>query len=327
MGAYSSWNSTALAHHFLLFIACKRSKKVWSLANYVILGDDLVIRDKTLAIEYFKLLDMIGVEFSKEKTHVSETTFEFAKRFIHNGSEITPFPLTALYSSRSKPEMVYALVLEEQNKGWFQNQQPLDVYDRWLEYSHTPGKRRRVLKEDLFPTHQVMMALLGRMSEDEAVMPIVNKFFPSIVDKLEERKAEGGNPCRSILQSICLQCFAESNEDSGETSLGAIALDLVIYATSLDIHPDEQSNLISSIPHLGVQGLIEKMYLDIQQSNYEIDTLFKGDWKLGLKALAIPLSDEVFYLRNQDLRITSSRKLGNMLIGNLEQLAAYPQLI
>jgi hypothetical protein len=276
------------------------------------------------------MLKLIGVDFSREKTHISETSYEFAKRFIHNGVELTPFPLTALYSAKNRPETVYSLVLEEQRKDWFPNLGALDAYLRWSEVRRISRGFRNKSRDNLFPTHQVMMALQGRISEDEAVRPVVEKFFPNILEPLDKvfyDEESGRNPYRSLLQSICLECFAESNEDDGSTSLGVIALDLVIWSTSLDIHPDAQTQLIASIPVLGVQGLIEEMYLRIQKSAWELDTVFKRDWKLGPKALAIPLSDEVFYLRNKDLRITASRKLGNMLLLNLEQLAAYPQMI
>jgi hypothetical protein len=273
------------------------------------------------------MLKLIGVDFSQEKTHISKTTYEFAKRFVKNGIELTPFPLTSLFSSKGRPEMIYSLILEEQRKGWFPNQVALDAYCRWLEFGKFPRKFRKKSREELLPTHQMMMALQGRITEDEAIRPIVQKYYPNIESKFDEAIQEGRNPFLGMLQSICLQCFAESNEDDGKTSLGALALELVILSTSLDIHPDEQSELIQSLPILGVQGMIEDMYLRIQKSAYELDTIFKGDWKLGLKALTIPLSDEVYYLRNQDLRITSSKKLGDMLLSSLEQLAAYPQMI
>jgi hypothetical protein len=53
----------------------------WRSAPYVLLGDDIVIGDKTLAQEYMKILALIGVEVSRLKTHVSSDGMcEFAKR-------------------------------------------------------------------------------------------------------------------------------------------------------------------------------------------------------------------------------------------------------
>jgi hypothetical protein len=80
MGAYSSWNSFTLAHHFVVFQACERVGIRWKEANYVILGDDIVIGDDAIAKEYLNLMKGYGVSVSLQKTHVSPHTYEFAKR-------------------------------------------------------------------------------------------------------------------------------------------------------------------------------------------------------------------------------------------------------
>jgi hypothetical protein len=49
-------------------------------SKYVILGDDVVICDDRLAVEYNKIMKSLGVETSPLKTHVSKDTYEFAKR-------------------------------------------------------------------------------------------------------------------------------------------------------------------------------------------------------------------------------------------------------
>jgi hypothetical protein len=43
-----------------------------------------------------ELLDLLGLDYSKAKTHRSEKFFEFAKRMYLNGEEITPFPYSSL---------------------------------------------------------------------------------------------------------------------------------------------------------------------------------------------------------------------------------------
>lgn len=80
MGFYSSWASFAVAHHFVVYVACKRLRVDWKTARYVLLGDDIVIADTDIAREYRDILDSLGVEVSISKTHTSDHTFEFAKR-------------------------------------------------------------------------------------------------------------------------------------------------------------------------------------------------------------------------------------------------------
>lgn len=64
--------------------------------KYVLLGDDIVITDDQIAEKYLEVMETLDVPISKEKTHVSKTTCEFAKRWMHKGVEITPFPLHAV---------------------------------------------------------------------------------------------------------------------------------------------------------------------------------------------------------------------------------------
>jgi len=70
MGAYSSWASFAISHHFVMFVASQRSGIPWSSAKYVILGDDVLIGDSHLAEEYRKLLNTMGVVYPRRR-HLS----------------------------------------------------------------------------------------------------------------------------------------------------------------------------------------------------------------------------------------------------------------
>lgn len=48
--------------------------------DYIILGDDIVIKNDSVAKVYMKMMHKFGVELSEAKTHVSSTHYEFAKR-------------------------------------------------------------------------------------------------------------------------------------------------------------------------------------------------------------------------------------------------------
>jgi hypothetical protein len=43
-------------------------------------------------------MSILGVSISPTKSHVSKDTFEIAKRWIHKGIEITPFPTAGFLS-------------------------------------------------------------------------------------------------------------------------------------------------------------------------------------------------------------------------------------
>jgi len=48
--------------------------------QYIILGDDIVIKNDDVAREYIRVIGKLGVEISLAKTHKSLHSYEFAKR-------------------------------------------------------------------------------------------------------------------------------------------------------------------------------------------------------------------------------------------------------
>lgn len=118
MGALSSWASFTLAHHYVVYFCCRELNLSWKSLNYVLLGDDIVIAHKEVAEMYLKVIKDLGVEVSELKTHVSLDTCEFAKRWIHQGHEITPFPISSLKESSKRYYSLINLLLEVENKGW-----------------------------------------------------------------------------------------------------------------------------------------------------------------------------------------------------------------
>jgi len=64
-----------------MFYCIKKTKLYkWKDSPYVLLGDDIVIGCDTLLLEYLRVMEILGVEISKHKTHQSQHTYEFAKR-------------------------------------------------------------------------------------------------------------------------------------------------------------------------------------------------------------------------------------------------------
>lgn len=98
MGAYSSWPVFTLSHHLVVQFSAYRVNK-YPFADYLLLGDDIVIADRDVASSYKDVITHLGVTISEQKSHASEDTFEFAKRWFHKGTEITPFPLGSLVES------------------------------------------------------------------------------------------------------------------------------------------------------------------------------------------------------------------------------------
>ena len=69
----------ALTHHLLVCVAALRAG-IRRFKGYALLGDDLVLTNRRVTLEYLALLRELDMPVSEAKTHVSQDTYEFAKR-------------------------------------------------------------------------------------------------------------------------------------------------------------------------------------------------------------------------------------------------------
>jgi len=117
MGAMSSWSSFALTHHFVMYACCRLIGQRWNSARYVILGDDVLIGDSSLAEVYLAALSSLGVGVSRQKTYVSTDMCEFAKRYLFAGEEVTPFPVSSVTSNLGDVSLLVSALMGETRKG------------------------------------------------------------------------------------------------------------------------------------------------------------------------------------------------------------------
>jgi hypothetical protein len=109
MGARSSWAMFTLSHHMVVQYAAFLVG-VYPFRDYILLGDDIVITNDAVADKYVELITELGVGISPMKSHTSETTYEFAKRWFHHGVEVTGFPLNSVLTTITKPLELYTAV-------------------------------------------------------------------------------------------------------------------------------------------------------------------------------------------------------------------------
>jgi hypothetical protein len=102
MGILSSWPAMAITHHMIINY-CKW--KVGKLNTFhQVIGDDVAIASRSAAKEYEKIISILGVEISKEKSVLSNRNGNFgelAKRIFSNGKEISPIPPLILTDASS----------------------------------------------------------------------------------------------------------------------------------------------------------------------------------------------------------------------------------
>jgi hypothetical protein len=84
MGALSSWAMLALTHHLIVQFCAFRvfgTSSTW-FSGYEVLGDDIVIFDRSIYLEYLRVMSMLGVSCQPSKSIPAFNTAscEFAKR-------------------------------------------------------------------------------------------------------------------------------------------------------------------------------------------------------------------------------------------------------
>jgi len=113
MGTYSSWAVFTLTHHLLVHY-CAYINGIDNFDQYILLGDDIVIKNDIVAKSYIKILTSMGVEVSLNKTHMSLNTYEFAKRWIRpfTKEELTGLPLKGIITNFKNPFIVFLILYD-----------------------------------------------------------------------------------------------------------------------------------------------------------------------------------------------------------------------
>nr|BBG56023.1 RNA dependent RNA polymerase [Fusarium boothii mitovirus 1] len=102
MGGLSSWAGLAITHHWILQLCSSRLNNLGWETRYEILGDDIVIFDSKLAKMYLYVMQELGLEVNSSKSiNASHSGFEFAKRTMINGVDVSALSLQQMLSSTS----------------------------------------------------------------------------------------------------------------------------------------------------------------------------------------------------------------------------------
>jgi hypothetical protein len=75
----------------------------------LVLGDDIVIFNKNVATEYLRIMADLGVGINLVKSVVSSHSFEFAKRFVHKGVNLSALSFKELDVAVASLEGAYHL--------------------------------------------------------------------------------------------------------------------------------------------------------------------------------------------------------------------------
>jgi hypothetical protein len=171
MGAYSSWASMALTHHFIVQAAAFRIGHRKMFKSYALLGDDLVLADPAVAESYKELLLLLDMPYSKAKTHESVDSWEFAKRWYIQRVEVTPYSVGGLKEVKRSYPLLHNFLTNQAKHGW-----PLPDEDSAiamiLALPGSPTKRRKSVSRNL-----IAFSHLRRLLADSANPDLAYSFW------------------------------------------------------------------------------------------------------------------------------------------------------
>jgi len=140
IGAYSSWTTIAVLHHYIVRLAAYKSLGLTSFTDYIILGDDVVIFNSAVAREYKSIVLSLGVGISIPKTISPQrrgySGVEFASKLILNGIDLSPLPLGILLQNDSVRSLnLWTFTLEKSYSigGPALSEQVLRCIPSWLD--------------------------------------------------------------------------------------------------------------------------------------------------------------------------------------------------
>lgn len=304
MGAYSSWASFSLTHHFLVYCVCSRLKREWKDLNYVLLGDDIVINDNAVADEYLKLLQELDIPFNKSKTHRSLNFFEFAKRIFHNGVEVTPFPINALWKGRSRVESLVADLLDLSDRGWVLPKSMGESLNEFYSYQRLESRYRKLKTKDVNTLVLLTNYIRGKESKlVEVFKDLLVSEYPNFYHNLlkTEKTAEMrlAKILRALVHSRFMQSIVDYEHLVGNVPELETLKDLTsAYFSDLGWSPDQ---IETSSPWSHIVNNIRSQYKRLFS-----DETFQQDWNLTLRAVILPQDNTVFFSRNLDVKVIGS---------------------
>jgi len=124
MGALTSWASMALLHHAIVLFSAynvgviKPHMKITSFIDYLILGDDVVIANREVAMEYQRIMGLLGVTIGLNKSFISDKgMFNFANQSFVGPTNCSPISLREEIGIQSLPARA-ELAMRMVRLGW-----------------------------------------------------------------------------------------------------------------------------------------------------------------------------------------------------------------
>jgi hypothetical protein len=289
----------------------------------MLLGDDIVIANDTLAKNYKQLLTEWGVEIQHAKTHTSPYGFEFAKQIRLHGENVSPFPLSALYERRTETITSTGIIFHELSyKRW--GPELMSVLESYfVNVLRWKRPRFRSFKPTINLVISLLKSLQGKGTIGKAVVSYVRTTFPGAPRKWAKKVNKTlfyQWLTVKVIQTLYLDSRERIVSKNTPGSLGDLATEMVVQITSLRDGGADCFDLIEAVPFLQVYGRAEEIYLQSYDQLYDYGM---GTQPSQLRTLLgkvdIPLSDEGFYVRHRDVLVVQSMRASRIITGLLKE--------
>lgn len=232
-----------------------------------------------MAAEYRSLMLGFGVQISESKTHNSEHLYEFAKRLIYKGSEITPFPISALKESSKRNYLLVALLIETERKGFISRD---GIPEALLSYYTYVRILPRNIRDRISKTSVICELMIKLMRGKVTAEDLLNETIRHYKYPFSH---VGPNQSNGLISSLVVEAFADANPENDHITkkgkvikpLGLLATNLVCFLTSPEQQIGKQGDLgfqlIYALPLLQVYGQIEEMYMNLKKQAIRLDRM------------------------------------------------------
>lgn len=310
MGAYSSWSTFTITHHFILFVIHKELKL--DQYYYQILGDDIVIWHDAVAKLYLEYMKELDVGISIPKSNISYNMYEFAKRVFIDGIEVTGIQLGGFVNVIGKYHLVYQNLFTLIHERRYS---PLGfiTIPEILDQLHIVLGLKPRMRKNLFSRVKLLHAVnyFIHFQDNRLLVERLNELYPENGYSFSLPEIEFNNiiylACDKILRKINAQYidYAKSlMTNSRLVEQAAIGLGSPYDVFTSPLY------YISKLPIM--RGLINNIVL--QNKARKLDSI-----KDLVKAIALP-NDNIFEKRNGILLANCNAKLAKIFLAEFKSL-------
>jgi hypothetical protein len=285
----------------------------------MLLGDDIVIADDKVAKEYMKLLSEWDIPFNPDKSHTSSKGYEFAKQYILDNKNISPFPIGALYERHGSTFECLAIVTRELTyKDWNS-----DIWASLKSFLRIVfGKSRNEIRRQ-FPKLKLGISLMLYLQGKSDLGTSLQEYVAETTHKKVSWTAMSRTAYEQFIAAdVVTNLFLEVRDKvtgNNPYPLGQLAVDMVMAITSLEEDGMDCFDKIEAVPFLQIYGRAEETYIKLLKPTIGARLIRDGSqMRAALEIVDIPLSDRDFYVRQRDVIVIKSLKVSKKIVDLLK---------